>query len=74
MSWVNSSLLRNAGFQSCLISLDSDWALISDGEQQVIISLKYFHWGSTGEWIHARFILHNLNICFLLNIQMENDL
>lgn len=31
MSWVNSSLLRNGGFQSCLISLDSDWAAISDG-------------------------------------------
>lgn len=30
MSCVNSSLLRNGGFQSCLISLDSDWAAISD--------------------------------------------
>lgn len=29
ISCVNSSLLRNGGFQSCLISLDSDCAAIS---------------------------------------------
>lgn len=34
MSWVNSSLLRKGGFQSCLISADSDCAEFSDKEEK----------------------------------------
>lgn len=34
INWVNSSLLRNEGFQSCLISHDSVWAVISGQEKR----------------------------------------
>jgi len=50
MSWVNSSLLRNGGFQSCLISLDSDWAAISDEGERIYQNLWNKIKALSGEW------------------------